>query len=250
MTHRIRSRTCIALAILAAALALTAGAGRAAVGAGKMVVSIVPCAADAMTGICTPAPGSKAMGVFQALPKDTKPGGPPIARVVKMRFAKPPVGLAPGRYVVDLQAPLSAGAPVTLQIFATFTIDAAGKCTVDPHSSVLPPDGGLPGPGGCGEAGEPLCDGPRIGRCEFTAYQLAGVVNYSVGLVDGKQGQVNARIRELHADHDVGGAGPLCATGHVDVDGGDNDPACVGSGASKNHVVAIVGTTYGDVQNP
>lgn len=237
---------CLSVLLCLAATAPAAGG----VGAGKLSASIIRCDADPGTGICPPVPNTKPIGSFLAIPKDAKAGGPPVARMVKMRFSKPPLGLAPGRYVLDVQAPLSAGAPVTLQIFATLTIDASSKCTVDPSPTVIPPDGGLPGAGGCGEAGEPVCDGPHVGKCEMTAYQLAGIPNYAAGLADGKQGQVNVRIRSLHPDHDTGGVGPICRTGQVDLSGGDDDSACVGSGLSKNHVVAIVGTTYGDVQNP
>ena len=55
---------------------------------------------------------------------------------------------------------------------------------------------------GCGETGEPLCDGPHVGKCEITQYQAAGSGFYVV-VTDGMPLQLIGRIRALAAAHDV-----------------------------------------------
>lgn len=231
-------------ALTAAVLLGGPGKALAGVGAGKVTSSIVSVTAT---------PGAKAIGKVTVAPKDFKAPGPPTRALFKWKFQadigdplKP--GLAPGRYLVEIDQAPAAGLAPGVETYVTFTVTPDKKCTMDPHATVLPPDGGMPGAGGCGETDEPLCDGPHVGKCEFTLYQAAGVSFY-VAVPDAGAIQLIGRIRSLAAAHDVGGSEGLCATGALDLSG-DDDPMhpCVGGAApnpTPNPVIGVVGIAAG-----
>ena len=220
------------------------GSALASVGAGKVVATFI-----ALPG----GPGKKALGKVTVTPKDFKAGGAPQGDIYKFKFAantgdplKP--GLAPGRYIVEVDAPVTTGGPPAIETFVTFTVGLDNKCTMDPNPTVIPPNGGVPGPGGCGETGEPACDGAHVGKCEFTQYQAAGTYFYGAA-PDASPLMFVMRIRSLAAAHDVGGTEGLCSTGYLDFSGAD-DPTgpCVGGAApnpTPNPVIAIMGIAAG-----
>jgi hypothetical protein len=244
-----RNRWVARMSLLGFVVAGFAGSALAAVGAGKVVATFIALPST---------PGRKALGKVTVTPKDFKAGGPPQGGIYKFKFAantgdplKP--GLAPGRYILEVDAAPGPGFSPGVETFVTFTVGPDNKCTFDPNSTVIPPDGGIPGPGGCGGSGEPLCDGPHVGKCEFTQYQAAGTFLYGAA-GDASPLLFVMRVRALAAAHDVGGGQGLCETGLLDLSG-DDDPTgpCVGGvlpNATPNPVIAIMGIAAGADDNP
>lgn len=232
---------------VAAALGLAGPAGAQVKGAGKATISLI-----ATPGV-DPAPatvGAKAAGSIGIKPVASVAGKAPTGgSSFALKLAKDvgdPLkpGFAPGNYVLEVETGATSEADAVAAItgtstFATITIDAAGKCTINANEEV---DGD--GSGDLCGAAPFLCAPSAAGKCSATAYQLAGVTNTPLGPGDGQPLGARFRLRTL-----VNGAD--CNTGGVHVNGvALPPPLAPGSTTCKdpaNVVVGVFGVANGDI---
>lgn len=220
----------------AAAVAVSVGLAVpavAAIGGGKVSGDIV-----SVSG----AVGRKPIGKYQTKPSDSKAGKPwTSGSVTAMKFnpevgdpAKP--GLTTGNYVMIVEASATAGGPVNVQTYTTFSYDASTKkCTVNPKPTVLT------GSGNCGGSGQAVCADAAVDKCTFTTFQTTGS-EFAYGVTDAGANAARIRIATLPSP-----AG--CPTGTLVVSGlelypvaGPPTHSCEGG-----TVVGLLGTTAGDV---
>ena len=122
-------------------------------------------------GAGKPPTGGTTLSLKLAKDTGTGPGG-----CIPVDPLKP--GFTPGRYVLVMETSSPATGPACDALgvisFATLTIDAGFKCTIDAADSV---DGDGSGDL-CGTAPN-LCAPSATGKCSVTSYQIAGIPNYA-----------------------------------------------------------------------
>jgi hypothetical protein len=220
--------------------ALVAGpAGAQVKGAGKLGISII-----ATPGGGPANPLAKAAGSFAAKPTASIAGKAPTGgATTSVKLAKDlgdPLkpGYAAGRYVLDFETTQTSTGDITagaVETFATLTIDALGKCTIDAHETV---DGDTVGDL-CGGPNE-LCAPSGVGKCSVTTYQIAGIPNYQLAPGDGQPTAQRVRLRTLPNEAD-------CETGDVWLAGA---PLIGGTTCKAGPVVGVVGVANGKVSLP
>ena len=133
-----------------------------------------------MKGAGKPPTGGTTLSLKLAKDTGTGPGG-----CIPVDPLKP--GFTPGRYVLVMETSSTATGPACDPLgvisFATLTIDAGFKCTIDAADSV---DGDGSGDL-CGTAPN-LCAPSATGKCSATTYQIAGIPNYAAAPGDGQPG--------------------------------------------------------------
>jgi hypothetical protein len=233
-----RSTLVLGLALGIAGALVASPAAALVKGAGKLGITI----------IATPGGGpantlAKAAGSFAAKPSASIAGKPPTGgALTSLKLAKElgdPLkpGFAPGRYVIDFETSASSTGDAIVggvETFATLTVDASSKCTIDPNETV---DGDGNGDL-CGTA-PTLCAPPAAGKCSITTYQIAGIPNYTLAPGDGQPTAQRVRIRTLPNETD-------CKTGDVWLAGA---PLIGGTTCKDGPVVGVVGVANGSV-NP
>jgi hypothetical protein len=221
--------------------ALVAGpAGAQVKGAGKLSISII-----ATPGGGPANPAAKAAGTFSAKPSASVAGKAPTGgALTSFKLAKDvgdPLkpGFAAGRYVIEFETTqtstgdIAGGSGVTT--FATLTVDALGKCTIDAHETV---DGDATGDL-CGTP-DALCAPSAAGKCSVTTYQIAGIPNFTLAPGDGQPTAQRVRIRTLPNEAD-------CETGDVMLGGA---PLIGATTCHAGPVVGVVGVANGKVSLP
>ena len=197
-----------------------------------------------------PSINQKAAGTFAGKPKASIVGLPPTGgAITSLKLAKDigdPLkpGYGPGEYVLELETGATADGDVFVKTYATFTIDALGKCTVHVNSSVIT------GSPYCGGALQPLCDEEEVGKCTFSTYQIAGadtttlgclgLPTYSCGVRDGYPAATRIRVRKRILLDD-------CQTGYVFLGAVPITPTPVTADCNNGDVVGIAGTGAADV---
>ena len=229
-------------------------------GAGKVSISIIkwnaslpdPDGAGPMGPGGVDSINQKAAGTFAAKPKASIVGlAPSGGTTTTLKLAKDigdvlKPGFAPGRYVLELETGGTADGDTGVKTYATLTIDAAFKCTIDVNASVDT------GSSFCGGIGQPLCAPALVGKCTASTYQFAGadtgtlgcggVPTYRCGVRDGFPNATRIRLRKLlPADE------PNCKTGYVILNGIPIPPTPGGADCNNGDVVGIAGVGAADV---
>jgi hypothetical protein len=202
----------------AASLVLVGSAQAQQKGAGKSSISIIKTPTPAPPALTPKAAGSVSSKPVMSVAGKDATGGASFAMKLAKDLSDPAKpGYGPGNYVLEVE---SSATPtgnmvsdgLAAAFFITFTIDAAGKCTIDGHPDFIT-GGSL-----CGGMSQPACVAPpALGKCSATLQQVAGNL---LGIAAHANDPFGARFR-IRTNPDT----TNCKTGHLIIDGTGPSPA-------------------------